>query len=72
MQVEGLDGDNARAVVRLAVSNDVLTISQHAVQLVSKKEFVKKSQGTDIFQCFQTIIDVIISREVYFFTFIYM
>ncbi|XP_060230570.1 G-patch domain and KOW motifs-containing protein isoform X1 [Meriones unguiculatus] len=38
-KVEGLDPDNVRAMVRLAVGNRVVTISEYCLQPVSQKEF---------------------------------
>ncbi|XP_006899346.1 PREDICTED: G patch domain and KOW motifs-containing protein-like [Elephantulus edwardii] len=40
-KVEGLDPDNARAMVRLAVGNQVVTISEYCLLPVSQQEFDK-------------------------------
>ena len=41
MQIEGMDEDNARVVIKLAISNQSVTISQYAVELVDKDEYKK-------------------------------
>ncbi|XP_004434987.1 PREDICTED: G patch domain and KOW motifs-containing protein [Ceratotherium simum simum] len=42
-KVEGLDPDNVRAVVRLAVGSRVVTVSEYHLQPVSQQEFDKNS-----------------------------
>lgn len=41
MQIEGVDPDNARVVVKLAIGGKTATISQYAVKLVGRKEYDK-------------------------------
>lgn len=41
MQIEGVDPDNARVVVKLAIGGKTVTISQYAVKLVGRKEYDK-------------------------------
>jgi G patch domain/KOW motif-containing protein len=43
-QVQGLDEDNCRAILKMSVSGEVSTISQFALQLVSKKDYDKYSK----------------------------
>ena len=43
-QVEGLDEDNSRVILKLSLSSETVTISQFAVELVSKKDFDKYSK----------------------------
>ncbi|XP_028923845.1 G-patch domain and KOW motifs-containing protein [Ornithorhynchus anatinus] len=45
-KVEGLDPDNARAMVRLAVGGHMVTISEYVLKPVSQKEF--DSNATDL------------------------
>ncbi|XP_068453952.1 G-patch domain and KOW motifs-containing protein [Clinocottus analis] len=40
-KIEGLDADNARVVVKLAIGGKSATISQHAIKLVGRKEYDK-------------------------------
>ncbi|XP_075440814.1 G-patch domain and KOW motifs-containing protein [Ascaphus truei] len=40
-KVEGVDPDNARAMVRLAISDNVVTVSQFSLRLVSSAEYAK-------------------------------
>ncbi|XP_016046465.1 G-patch domain and KOW motifs-containing protein isoform X2 [Erinaceus europaeus] len=42
-KVEGLDPDNARAMVRLASGSRVVTVSEYCLRPISQKEFDKKS-----------------------------
>ncbi|XP_053526620.1 G-patch domain and KOW motifs-containing protein isoform X2 [Artibeus jamaicensis] len=42
-KVEGLDPDNVRAMVRLAVGSRMVTVSEYCLQPVSQKEFDKNS-----------------------------
>ncbi|KAI5135342.1 G-patch domain and KOW motifs-containing protein [Manis pentadactyla] len=42
-KVEGLDPDNVRAMVRLAVGSRMVTVSEYCLRSVSKKEFDKNS-----------------------------
>ncbi|XP_038165268.1 G-patch domain and KOW motifs-containing protein [Cyprinodon tularosa] len=43
-KIEGVDADNARVVVKLAIGGKAVTISQHGVKLVGKKEYEKYSK----------------------------
>ena len=43
-QVLGIDEDNARVMVSLAVGSSTTTVSQYAVKLVTKTEFDKFSK----------------------------
>ncbi|XP_043936125.1 G-patch domain and KOW motifs-containing protein [Protopterus annectens] len=40
-KVEGVDPDNARVMVKLAVGGKIVTVSQHGLRLVNKKEYEK-------------------------------
>lgn len=40
-QIEGVDADNARVMVKLAIGSKTVTISQYAVRLVGRKEYEK-------------------------------
>ncbi|KAM6929845.1 G-patch domain and KOW motifs-containing protein [Lycodopsis pacificus] len=40
-KIEGVDADNARVVVKLAIGGRSATISQHAIKLVGRKEYDK-------------------------------
>ncbi|KAK7880738.1 hypothetical protein WMY93_032622 [Mugilogobius chulae] len=40
-KIEGLDADNARVMVKLAIGGKTVTISQYAVKLVGRKEYEK-------------------------------
>ncbi|XP_063952875.1 G-patch domain and KOW motifs-containing protein-like [Lytechinus pictus] len=42
--IEGVDEDNSRVVIKFALSNQSATLSQFAVQLVSKEEYKKYSK----------------------------
>lgn len=42
-QVEGLDPDNVRAMVRLAVGSRMVTVSEYCLRPVSQQEFDKNS-----------------------------
>jgi len=44
MQVIGIDEDNARVMVSLAVGSSTTTVSQYAIKLVSKVEYDKFSK----------------------------
>lgn len=44
LQIEGVDPDNARVMVKLAIGNKTVTISQHAIKLVGRKEYDKNSK----------------------------
>ncbi|KAG9335293.1 hypothetical protein JZ751_005397 [Albula glossodonta] len=43
-KIEGVDPDNARVMVKLAIGGKMVTISQYAVQLVGRKEYDKYSK----------------------------
>lgn len=43
-QIEGVDPDNARVMVKLAIGGKNVTISQYAVKLVFRKEYEKYSK----------------------------
>ncbi|XP_040487652.1 G-patch domain and KOW motifs-containing protein [Ursus maritimus] len=44
-KIEGLDPDNVRAMVRLAVGNRMVTVSEYCLRPVSQQEFDKNSLG---------------------------
>ncbi|KAK3566059.1 hypothetical protein QTP86_025243 [Hemibagrus guttatus] len=44
VSIEGLDTDNARVVVKLAIGGKLVTISQHSIRLVPQKEYDKYSK----------------------------
>lgn len=44
LQIEGVDPDNARVVVKLAIGGKTVTISQYAIKLVGRKEYEKYSK----------------------------
>ncbi|XP_074538255.1 G-patch domain and KOW motifs-containing protein [Halichoeres trimaculatus] len=43
-KIEGVDPDNARVMVKLAIGNKTVTVSQYAVKLVGRKEYEKYSK----------------------------
>lgn len=43
-QISGVDCENARVLVAMAIDSEVVSISQFAVKLVTKKEFDKFSK----------------------------
>uniref|UniRef100_A0AAQ5Y1D5 G-patch domain and KOW motifs-containing protein n=1 Tax=Amphiprion ocellaris TaxID=80972 RepID=A0AAQ5Y1D5_AMPOC len=43
-KIEGVDADNARVMVKLAIGGKTATISQHAIKLVGRKEYDKYSK----------------------------
>ncbi|XP_012731102.2 G-patch domain and KOW motifs-containing protein [Fundulus heteroclitus] len=43
-KIEGVDADNARVVVKLAIGGKTVTVSQYGVKLVGKKEYEKYSK----------------------------
>lgn len=43
-QIEGVDPDNARVMVKLTIGGKTVTISQYAVKLVFRKEYEKYSK----------------------------
>ncbi|CAL9703437.1 unnamed protein product [Knipowitschia caucasica] len=43
-KIEGIDADNARVLVKLAIGSKTVTISQYAVKLVERKEYEKYSK----------------------------
>ncbi|KAG1951003.1 G-patch domain and KOW motifs-containing protein [Pimephales promelas] len=43
-KIEGVDPDNARVVVKLAIGGKTVTISQHSLKLVTRKEYDKYSK----------------------------
>ncbi|XP_069501386.1 G-patch domain and KOW motifs-containing protein [Ambystoma mexicanum] len=47
-KVEGVDPDNARAMVKLAIGGKVVTVTQYSLRLVSKKEFEKNSKDLSL------------------------
>ncbi|XP_075394958.1 G-patch domain and KOW motifs-containing protein [Tenrec ecaudatus] len=51
-KVEGLDPDNARALVRLAIGSRVVTVSEYCLRPVSQQEFDKN--GSDLSQVSET------------------
>ena len=48
-QIEGVDPDNARVVVKLAIGSKTVTISQYGLKLVDRKEYEKYSK--DLSKC---------------------
>lgn len=44
LQIEGVDADNARVVVKLAIGGRSATISQYAIKLVGRKEYDKNGK----------------------------
>ncbi|KAF3697185.1 G-patch domain and KOW motifs-containing protein T54-like [Channa argus] len=43
-KIEGIDPDNARVVIKLAIGGKTVTVSQYAVKLVGRKEYEKYSK----------------------------
>uniref|UniRef100_A0A146P4F8 G-patch domain and KOW motifs-containing protein n=1 Tax=Fundulus heteroclitus TaxID=8078 RepID=A0A146P4F8_FUNHE len=43
-KIEGVDADNARVVVKLAIGGKTVTVSQYGVKLVGRKEYEKYSK----------------------------
>lgn len=43
-QIEGVDADNARVMVKLAIGSKTVTVSQYVVKLVGRKEYDKYSK----------------------------
>ncbi|XP_030641044.1 G-patch domain and KOW motifs-containing protein [Chanos chanos] len=43
-KIEGVDPDNARVVLKLAIGSKTVTISQHSLKLVPRKEYEKYSK----------------------------
>ncbi|KAG5282279.1 hypothetical protein AALO_G00054240 [Alosa alosa] len=43
-KIEGVDPDNARVVMKLAIGGKTATISQHSLRLVTRKEYEKNSK----------------------------
>lgn len=41
LQIDGVDPDNARVMVTLAIGGKTVTVSQYAVKLVGRKEYEK-------------------------------
>jgi G patch domain/KOW motif-containing protein len=50
LQVEGIDEDNARVVIKLTLSSSVITLNQMAVRLVTKKDYDKNSKYLSEYQ----------------------
>lgn len=44
LQIEGVDPDNARVVVKLAIGSKTVTISQYALKLVDRTEYDKNGK----------------------------
>lgn len=44
LQIDGVDPDNARVMVTLAIGGKTVTVSQYAVKLVGRKEYEKYSK----------------------------
>lgn len=44
LQIEGVDPDNARVMVKLAIGGKTVTISQYGIKLVGRKEYDKYSK----------------------------
>ena len=44
LQIEGVDPDNARVVVKLAIGGQTVTISQYGIKLVDRKEYERNSK----------------------------
>ncbi|MED6243558.1 hypothetical protein ATANTOWER_022377, partial [Ataeniobius toweri] len=42
--IEGVDADNARVLVKLAIGGKTVTVSQYGVKLVGRKEYEKYSK----------------------------
>lgn len=43
-QIEGVDPDNARVMVKLAIGSKTVTVSQYNIKLVGRKEYEKYSK----------------------------
>ena len=43
-QIEGVDPDNARVVIKLAIGGQTVTISQYGIKLVDRKEYERNSK----------------------------
>jgi len=52
-----VDPDNARVVVKLAIGGKTVTISQHSLKLVTRKEYDKYSK--DLSECALTSVSVV-------------
>ena len=52
LQVEGLDEDNARLMVKLTISGKLANLSQYNVKLVTSKEYNKYSKYISKLVCF--------------------
>lgn len=44
LQIEGVDPDNARVMVKLAIGGKTVTVSQYAVKLIGRQEYEKYSK----------------------------
>ncbi len=44
LQIEGLDEENARVMVKLTIGGQTISISQMAIKLVKEKEYNKYSK----------------------------
>lgn len=44
LQIEGVDPDNARVMVKLAIGGKTVTVSQYAVKLIGRQEYDKYSK----------------------------
>ena len=47
-EVEGLDGENGRVFVKLVVSKDITSVSENAIELVTKQEFKDKGKVVNL------------------------
>ena len=47
-EVEGLDEENARVIIKLVVSKDTTSVSENAIQLVTKNEFKERGKVVNL------------------------
>uniref|UniRef100_A0A8C0HCI5 G-patch domain and KOW motifs-containing protein n=1 Tax=Chelonoidis abingdonii TaxID=106734 RepID=A0A8C0HCI5_CHEAB len=60
-KIEGVDPDNARVMVKLAIGDKIVTISQHSLQPVTRKEYEKLAK--DLTPSARTAPDCLFSRS---------
>ena len=55
-QIEGVDPDNARVVIKLAIGGQTVTISQYGIKLVDRKEYERNSKDlSEYWHIFDTV-----------------
>ena len=63
-EVQGLDDENCRAIVKTAITNEILSLNEFLIVLVNKEEFEKNSRViSEFFVSMKHLLEIVHSRQ---------